>query len=134
MDMADPPKGCRALPRSYLDRPRSPEYTVALAVVILHLVGDFDNKLGSLCQVASSDGIGMERLCNAWEPGKRSWVGRRERCEAPVEDCRHIVCSSKVAPGGSQQVAEWMHSSLSRSGEQMGSKGWSGRFSGESRE
>src|SRR4029450_7270448 len=59
-----------------------------------------------------------------------SWC---ERCETPVEDGGHIVCGSKVASaGGCQQVAERVLSRFGRQGDQMGSKRWPGRFSGES--
>ena len=34
---------------------------VALAEVILNLVGEAGDQLGSLCQVVAPDGIGMER-------------------------------------------------------------------------
>jgi hypothetical protein len=58
----------------------------ALAGVVLDLVGEVGDELGSLCQVGAPDRMGMQRCWNAWEPGQRTWVGRRERCEPPVED------------------------------------------------
>jgi hypothetical protein len=76
---------------------------VTLAGVVLYLVGEVDDKLGSLCQVAGPHGIGMERWWNAREPGQRTWLGWGERCEAPVEDGRYIVCGSEVASGGGCQ-------------------------------
>jgi hypothetical protein len=89
---------------------RCPGWLVSTSVgVILDLVREVGNQLRSLCQVASPDGIGLEGCWDAREPGQRTWVGWRERCEAPVEDGRHIVCSSEVASaGGCQQVAEWV--------------------------
>jgi hypothetical protein len=51
----------------------------------------------------------MQCCWHARKPGQRTRVGRRERCEPPVEDGRRIVCGSKVASGGGrQQVAEWV--------------------------
>jgi hypothetical protein len=76
---------------------------VTLAGVVLELVGEVGDKLGSFCQVASPDGIGLEGWWNAREPGQRTRLGCRERCEAPVEDGSHIVCGSKVASGGGRQ-------------------------------
>ncbi len=75
----------------------------------------------------------MERWWNAREPGQRTWVGRRELWEAPVEDGGHVACGSEVASaGGCQQVAEWMLTGFGREGEQVGSQGWPGGFVGES--
>ena len=91
--------------------------------------------MGSLCQVVAPDGMGMQRCWNAREPGQRTWVGRRERWEAPVEDGGHVACGFEVASaGGCQQVAEWVLSGFGREGEQVGSQGWPGGFSGESGE
>ena len=64
---------------------------VTLAGVVLYLVGEVDDKLGSLCQVAGPDGIGMEHWWNAPKPGQRTWLGWCERYETPVEDGRYIV-------------------------------------------
>ena len=84
-------------------------WAVTLAGVILDLVGEVGDQLGSLCQVGPPDGMGMERCWNAREPGQRTWVGRRELWEAPVEDGGHVACGSEVASaGGCQQVAEWV--------------------------
>ena len=75
----------------------------------------------------------MERFWNAREPGQRTWVGWRERWEAPVEDGGHVACSAEVSSaGGCQQVTEWMFSCFGGEGEQVGSQGWPGGFSGES--
>ena len=101
--------------------------------LVLELVGEVGDKLGSFCQVASPYGIGLEGWWNAREPGQRTRLGWRERCEAPVEDGSHIVCGSKVASGGGrQQVTEWMLAGLGRQGDQVGSQGWPAGFSGES--
>ena len=78
---------------------------VTLAGVILDLVGEVGDQLGSLCQVGPPDGMGMERWWNAGEPGQRTWVGRRELWEAPVEDGGHVACGSKVASGAA--VSRW---------------------------
>jgi hypothetical protein len=107
--------------------------SVTLEDVTLDLVGEVGDKLGSPCQVASPDGIGLERCWNARQPGQRTRVGWRERCEAPVEHGRHIVCCSKVASrGGRQEVAERVFTGFGREGEQVGSEGWPGGFAGES--
>jgi hypothetical protein len=103
-----------------------------LAGVILDLVGEVGDELESLCQVGPSDGMGMERWWNVWEPGQRTWVGWREFWEAPVEDGGHVACRVEFASaGGRQQVAEWVLSSFGREVEQVGSQGWPGGFSGE---
>jgi hypothetical protein len=70
---------------------------VTLAEVILDLVGEIGDKLGSLCQVGPPDGMVMERFWNARKPGQRTWIDRRQLWEAPVDDGRHIVCGSEVA-------------------------------------
>jgi hypothetical protein len=107
---------------------------VTLAGVVVNLVGEVGDKLGSLCQICPPDGFGLEGLWNARQPGQRTWAGRGERYEAPVEDGRHIICGSKVASGGGcQQVAEWMHSSFGRDGEQVAPQGRPSGFSCESR-
>jgi hypothetical protein len=91
---------------------------VILADLILNLVGEVGDQLGSLCQVDPPDGMIMKRFRNAQEPGQRTWVGRRERWEAPVEDGGHIACGFEVAStGGCQQVAEWMLSGFGREAE-----------------
>ena len=89
--------------------------------------------MGSLCQVVAPDGMGMERGWNAGEPGQRTWVGRCERWEAPVEDGGHVAGRAQVSStGGCQHVAEWVLSSFGRQGDQVGSQGWPSRFGGES--
>ena len=104
-----------------------------LVGMILDLVGEVGDKLGSLGQVGPPDGIGMERGWNPGNPGQRTWVDRRQLWEAPVEDGGHIACGFEVATGGRcQQVAKWVLSSFGRDGEQMGSQGRPGGFSGES--
>ena len=76
----------------------SPDWLgVTLAGVVLDLVGEVGDQLGSLCQVGPPDGMGMERWWNAREPGQRTWVGRRELREAPVEDGGHVACSAEVS-------------------------------------
>jgi hypothetical protein len=101
--------------------------------VILDLVGEVGDKLGSLCQVGPPDRMAVERFWNVREPGQRTWAGRRERCEPPVEDGGHIACGFEVASGGGcQHVAEWVFTCFGGEGEQVGSKGRPGGFSGES--
>ena len=106
-----------------------------LVGMILDLVGEVGDQLGSLCQVGPPDGMGMERGWNAGEPGQRTWVDRRQLWEAPVEDGGHVACGFEVATGGRcQQVAEWVLSSFGRDGEHVGSQGRTGGFSGEPRD
>jgi hypothetical protein len=82
-------------------------WALKLAGVILDLVGEVGDKLGSLCQVVAPDGMGMERCWNARQPGQRAWVGRGERCETPVEDGRRVAGGAEIASaGGCPQVAE----------------------------
>jgi hypothetical protein len=74
----------------------------------------------------------MQRWWNAGEPGQRTWVDRRERCEAPVEDGGHVACGFEVASAGRcQHVAEWVLSSFGREGEQVCPQRWPSRFVGE---
>ena len=115
---------------------RSPDWLgVTSAGVILDLVGEVDDQLGSFCQVGPPDGMVIQRWWNAREPGQRTWVGRCERWEAPVEDGGHVACGFEVASsGGCQHVAEWVLSSFGREGEQVNSQGWPGGFGGESGE
>ena len=57
----------------------SPDWrAVTLAGVIVDLVGEVGDQVGSLCQVGAPDGMVMERCWNAGKPGQRTWVGRRE--------------------------------------------------------
>jgi hypothetical protein len=107
---------------------------VTVAGLVLDLVPEVGDQFGSLCQIGPPDGIGMKRWWNAPEPGQRTWIGRRVRCEAPVDDGRHVACGFEVASGGGrQQVAERVLSSFGHEGQQLGSQGWPGRFGGESR-
>jgi len=79
----------------------SPDWrAVTLAGVIVDLVGEVGDQLGSLCQVGAPDGMVMERWWNAGKPGQRSWVDRRERWEAPVEYGGHVTGNVEVASGG----------------------------------
>src|SRR5215218_4790383 len=88
---------------------------VTLAGVLLNLGGEVCDKLGSLCQVGPPNGLGKEPWWNARQPGQRTWVSRRERCETPVEDGRHIAYGPRVGSAdGCQQVAEWVLSSFGR--------------------
>ena len=106
---------------------------VTLAGVALDLVGEVGDELGSFGQVSLPGGMGMERFWNAGEPGQRTWVGRRELWEAPVEDGGHIASSAEVASeGGCQQVTERVFTGFGRQREQVGSQGWPSRFGSES--
>jgi len=108
---------------------------VTSAGVILNLTDEVGDELGSRNQVGPPDGIGMQRWWNAREPGQRTWIGRRERCEAPFEHGGHVACGSEVAIGGDcQQVAEGVLAGLRRQVEEVYSQGWPGGFSGESGE
>ena len=62
------------------------------AGMILDLVGEVDDQLGSLGQVCPPDRMGMEHLWNAREPGQRTLADRREFWEAPIEDGGHVAC------------------------------------------
>jgi hypothetical protein len=105
---------------------------VALAGVVLDLVGEVGDQLGSPCQVGPPDGMVMQRFWNAREPGQRTWVDRRQLWEAPVEDGGHVACGFEVAfAGGCQQVAERVLSRFGREAEQVGPQGWPSGFSGE---
>ena len=76
--------------------------------------------------------MATERSWYAWEPGQRTWVDRRERWEAPVEDGGHVACGSEVSSaGGCQQVREGVFTGCGREGEQVGSQGRPGGFVGE---
>ncbi len=77
----------------------------------------------------------MQCWWNAGEPGQRTWVDRRGRCEAPVEDGGHVAGGCEVASaGGCQHVAEWVLTGFGRQVEEVGSQGWPGGFGGESGE
>ena len=86
----------------------SPDWLgVTFAGVIVGLVGEVGDQLGSLCQIGPPDGMVMQRWWNVREPGQRTWVGRRELWEAPVEDGGHVAGGAEVSSGGGcQQVAE----------------------------
>ena len=104
-----------------------------LAGVVLELVGELGDQLGSLCQIVAPDRMGMKRWWNAREPGQRTSGGRCRFWEAPVQDGRHVACSAEVSTGrGCQQVAERVFTGLRRQVEEVGSQGWPGGFSGES--
>jgi hypothetical protein len=45
---------------------------VTLAAVVLDLVGEVGDQLGSLCQVVAPDGMVLERFWNVREPGERT--------------------------------------------------------------
>ena len=73
---------------------------VTVASVVLDLVGEVCDQLGSLRQVGPPDGMGLEPFWNAPEPRQRPWVGRREGSEAPVEDGGHVACGREAASAG----------------------------------
>jgi hypothetical protein len=90
--------------------------------LILNLAGEVGDQLGSLCQVDPPDGMVLQRWWNAREPGQRTWVGRRERWEAPVQYGGHIARSSEVTSARRRlQVAEWVLSSFGREAVWTGS-------------
>jgi hypothetical protein len=79
--------------------------------------------------------MGVERFWYAREPGQRTWVDRRQRWEAPLDDGGHVAGTAEVSSGGGcLQVAERVFTGLRREGEQLGSQSRPGRFSGESGE
>jgi hypothetical protein len=79
----------------------SPDWLgVTLAGVVFDLIGEVEDQLGSLCQVGTPDRMAVERPGNARKPRQRTWVDRRERWEAPVEDGGHVACGFEVASGG----------------------------------
>jgi hypothetical protein len=105
-----------------------------LAGGVLDLVGEVGDELGSLYQVVAPDRMSMQRWWKTWEPGQQTWTSRRQRCEAPVEDCGHVAGGSELASaGGGQHLAEWMLSGFGGEGEQMGSQGRPGGFVGQFR-
>jgi hypothetical protein len=106
---------------------------VAFAGVILDLVGEVGDELGSLGQIGSPDGMGIERFWNAREPGQRTWVGRRQLWEAPIEHGGHVARGSKVASAdGRHHVTQWVFTGFGRQGEHAGSQGRPGGLGGES--
>jgi hypothetical protein len=75
----------------------------------------------------------MKRWWNARE--QRTWVDKRERWEAPVEDGGHVAGTAEVSSaGGCLQVAERVFTGLRRQVEEVGSQGRPGGFRGESGE
>jgi hypothetical protein len=91
---------------------------VTLAGLVLNLAGEVCDELGSLCQVVVPAGMVMERGWNAREPGQRTWVGRCQLWEAPVEDGGHVACGFEVASaGGCQHLAQWVLTGLGRQRE-----------------
>ena len=55
-----------------VDSRRRPDWLgVTLEGVVLDLVGEVYDQLGSLCQIGPPDAIGMEGLWSAWEPAQR---------------------------------------------------------------
>jgi hypothetical protein len=73
---------------------------VTLAGVVLNLIGEVDDELGSFCQIVTPNGIAMERLWYVREPGERAWGGRREFWEAPIEDSGHVAGGVEFSSGG----------------------------------
>jgi len=98
---------------------RCPDWrAITLAGVVLDLLGEVGDELGSLCQVGPPDGMVMERFWYAWEPRQWTWAGGREFWEAPVKDGGHVASSAEIASGGGcQQVAEWVLLGFSRQRE-----------------
>ena len=99
----------------------SPDWLgVTSAGVVLNLGGEVGDQLGSLCQVGAPDGMSMQRWWNAREPGQRTWVGRHQLWEAPVEDGGHVAGRTEVSSsGGCQHVAERVLTSFGRDVEQV---------------
>jgi hypothetical protein len=106
-----------------------------LVGMILDLVSEVGDQLGSLCQVGPPARMATERWWNAREPRQRTWVDRRQLWEAPVKDRGHVAGSAEVSSGGRcQQVAEWVLLGFGREVEQVCPQGRPGGFGGESGE
>jgi hypothetical protein len=74
---------------------------ITLAGVILDLAGEVGDVVCSLGQVVTPDGMVLNCVWNLWEPGQRTtWIGRRQRGEAPVEDGGHVACGREIATAG----------------------------------
>ena len=73
---------------------------VTVAGVVLDMVRQVGDQLESLCQIGPPDGMATERWGNAREPGQRTWVGRRELWEPPVEDGGHVARGREIATAG----------------------------------
>jgi hypothetical protein len=67
---------------------------------VANLAGEVGDVLCSLGQVVTPDGMVLNRAWNLWEPRQRTWVGRRQRWEAPVEDGGHVSCGREIATAG----------------------------------
>ena len=76
-----------------VSRCRPDWWAATLAGVILDLVGEVGDQVGSLCQVGPPDRMATERFWNAPEPGQRTWIDRRQLWEATVEDGGHVAGS-----------------------------------------
>jgi hypothetical protein len=106
---------------------------VILAGVVVDLVGELGDQLGSLGQIGPPNGIGMKRWWNAREAGQRAWGDRRQLWETPVKDGGHVACRVEVATaGGCQQMAQRVLTGLRRQVEEVCPQGWPGGFVGES--
>jgi hypothetical protein len=91
---------------------------VTLAGVILDLVGEVGDQLGSCCQVGPPDRVALQRFGYAGKPRQGTWVGGREFGEAPVEDGGHVACGFEVASaGGCQHVPEGVLTGFGRQRE-----------------
>jgi hypothetical protein len=64
---------------------------LTVADVIVDLVGEVGDQSGSLCQIGPPHGMVMQRWWNVREPGHRTWVGRRELLDAPIENGGHVA-------------------------------------------
>ena len=108
-------------------------WAVTLAGVVLDLVGEVGDQLGSLCQVVPQTGwawsvAGMPGSQGSGPGSVGVSAGRRQSRTAAMSPA---VLRSRPA-GGCQQVAEWVLTGFGREGEQVGSQGRPGGFVGES--
>jgi hypothetical protein len=79
--------------------------------------------------------MGTERWWDVRQPGQRTWIGRGELGETPVEDGGHVACGSEIASAGDcQHLPERVFTGFGSDGEQMSSQGRPGGFRGESRD
>ena len=76
-----------------------------LAGVVLDLIGEVGDELGSLCQILAPNGMIMKRLRNAGKPGKRPWVGgassgRRQSRTAAMSPAVGVRVRRRLSAGG----------------------------------
>jgi hypothetical protein len=73
---------------------------ITLVGVVLDLAGEVGDQLGSHCEILAPHGMIMKCFRNTEEPGQRTWVGRRELWEPPVENGGDVACGREIATAG----------------------------------